>query len=147
MTIVESMKKRVIESMKNKDTITRDILRVAISDIDALANTSSQGGKPLSDGQIQKVISNIMKGNTETLQYASGDLKAKLERENEILENYIPKSASLDEIESKLNLFREQIVGAKNSGQAIGLSVKFLKEQGVTADGNDVRVIVEKLRA
>lgn len=146
MTLVEDMKKRVIESMKSKDEVTRDVLRVAISDIDAAANTKEQGGKPLTDGQIQKIIANIIKGNTETLQYATGAMKEKLEKENQILEAYIPKTASVAEITEKLESLKPKILEAKSSGQATGIAVKYLKEQGLTADGNDVRAVVEQIR-
>jgi hypothetical protein len=37
-------------------------------------------------------------------------------------------------------------LAAKSSGQAVGVAMKYFKEQGAFVDGNDVKVVVEEMR-
>lgn len=150
MQIVEEMKKQVVIALKSKDEITKNILRFALSEIAALENQANQGGKPLTDGQIQKIIKKIIDGNTELLTHIKVDdieRLQKLGKENEILEEYLPKMLSIDVIDEKLTPYVAQILESKSVGQATGIAMKFFKEWGDSVDGNDVKSVVEKLRS
>lgn len=150
MQIVSQMKSRVVEAMKSKDEITKNILRFALSEIAALENQASQGGKSLTDGQIQKIIKKIIDGNAELLTHIKVDdvdRLQKLGKENEILEEYLPKMLSVDVIDQKLTPYVSQILESKNVGQATGIAMKLFKEWGDSVDGNDVKSVVEKLRS
>lgn len=183
MSFVDGVKESVKESMKSGDVVKRDILRVLLSDIGAQENTAAQGGKPLTMGQIQKVIAKLIAGNTETLNtrltptseeidavlmgatsmggaQMGGDglvlgklamslddpRRAKLEKENQILESLLPKSLTEEEIAVRLESLKTTIKEAKSVGQATGLAMKVFKDAGDTVDGNVVKTVVEKFR-
>lgn len=70
MALLQTIKQQVIEAMKAKDTIAKDVLRVAQGDIE-LAQTRT--GKDLSDDEAQKIVRKLIKSNQETLEASPDD--------------------------------------------------------------------------
>lgn len=145
MQLLAQIKKQVIEAMKARDTVAKDVLRVAQGDIE-LAETRS--GKALSEADQEKIVRKLIKSNQETLGVVKDDeTKQKLEREFEILDALLPKMLSVAEIIAALGPVEEGIKAAGNDGQATGVAMKHLKPQGLAVDGKDVSEAVRQLRS
>mgnify|MGYP001304160731 CR=1 FL=1 len=78
--LVDDIKKRIPQAMKDKKVVERDILRVALSEIQ---NHENRSGKPPTEEEASKIIRKVIKSNEETLLVAtSEETKAKLLEEN-----------------------------------------------------------------
>ncbi len=142
--LVDDLKKRVTEAMKSGDTVARDVLRLALGEIQT---AEARKGDALSDADAQAAVRKLIKSNQETLGLTTdGAAKAALEREIEVLESLLPAKLSLDAIVELLAPVREAIVSAKSDGQATGVAMKHLKPSGVAVDGGDVGAAVKAMR-
>jgi len=148
MTLVQEIKNQVVAAMKSKDDIARNLLRCVLGEVSTLEGSANQAGKPVSDEQVCKIIRKVQAGNLETLQHVGSmeNVKANLERENQILESFLPKLLTADEIKAKLSAVTDQIKASKGVGQAVGIAMKLFKESGDAVDGNEVKKAVEELR-
>ena len=98
MSLLDTIKKQVIEAMKAKDTLTRDVLRVLQGDIEM---HHTRTGEHMTDDQAQKVVRKLVKSNQETLAVKpDADAAEKLNKEIAILEALLPRTLSVDEIAS-----------------------------------------------
>lgn len=155
MNLYEAIRSQLTTSIKEKNEIKKSILRVVLGD---LSTSKSRSGKKASEDDIKRVIKKLIEGNLETLQYAKGnnpELADKLVAENVILNSFLPKTLSRDEIKDKLEALRPMsstmvlfnIFNAKSDGQATGVAIKYFKEQGLDVDGTDVATVVKEMRA
>lgn len=143
--LAADIKKRMIEAMKAKRDLERDILRVALGEIQNAENR----GQVVTDDEAAKIIRKLIKSNSETLASAGerAELKTKLEEENKILESLLPQQWSIDRIVQELAGLADQIKAAKSEGQATGVAMKHLKSQGAPVEGKDVGEAVKKIRS
>lgn len=145
MALLPQIKKQVLEAMKAKDTVAKDVLRVAQGDIE-LAETRQ--GKALSEAEEEKIVRKLIKSNQETIEHTQDHEKVeKLNREIEILEALLPKMLSVGEIVTALGPVEADIKAAGNDGQATGVAMKHLKSQGLAVDGKDVSSAVRQVRS
>lgn len=145
MALLQTIKQQVIEAMKAKDTIAKDVLRVAQGDIE-LAQTRT--GKDLSDDEAQKIVRKLIKSNQETLEASPDDATVeKLNKEIAILEALLPRTLGVDEIVAALASVESDIKAAGNDGQATGVAMKHLKPQGLVVEGKDVSAAVKQIRS
>lgn len=145
MQLLAEIRKQVIAAMKAKDTVAKDVLRVAQGDIE-LAETRQ--GKALTEDQQQQILRKLIKSNQETLAAVTDpDQKAKLELEIVLLDKLLPKTLTVDEIVAALEPVKSDIAAAGNDGQATGVAMKHLKPQGLTVDGKDVAAAVKAIRS
>jgi len=143
--LLDDLKKRIIDAMKAKRVVEREILRVAASEIQAAQNRSTE---PLTDDDGEKIIRKLIKSNQESLAATDrAELKAKLGEENTILEGLLPKRWDLERIVAELAPIAEQIKAAKSDGQATGVAMKHLKAAEAPVDGKDVAAAVSRLRS
>ena len=143
MPLVDEIKKRVLSAMKAKNTVEKEVLRVALGEIQVVEARSGS----VTDEQAQAIVRKLVKSNQETLELsASEDQKATLKEEIAVLESLLPKSLSADEIASQLAPVAAAIQGAGNAGQATGIAMKHLKAAGLQVGGKDVASAVELLR-
>ena len=146
--IVDDLKKRIATAMKSGDTVARDVLRVALGEIQT---AEARKNAALSDEDAAAAIRKVIKSNEETIALTGGDPSeeraATLRRENEVLAALLPKQLSVDEIAAALAAEHEAIKGAKSDGQATGIAMKHLKASGVAAAGNEVAAAVKKIRS
>lgn len=138
------LKSDLKDAMKSGDSVKKDILRVVISEVNSLEMTPQYANKSLPDEQVYKIINKLVQSNTETLKHSNPERTVILTRENEILNSYLPKQLSQTEIQEIL-VGLNDLKLAKNVGQATGLAMKYLKEQGCFVDGNDVKTVVSNL--
>lgn len=150
--IIDKLKNEIKNAMKAKDNVRRDILRLLVSDTEAMAVRQK---KEATDDLTINTAKKIIAGIDETLKVSKdADRSKKLEEEKKILEEYMPKMWSLHEIESfiywqsnkKGNDLFERITKAPNDGAAMGIAMKALKKGSANVDGKDVKKIVSQIR-
>jgi len=134
------MKERLLAARVAKDETARGILQVAIGDIQL-----QEGRGKTADPVI--IIKKIIKSNTETAGFAKGEPLQKLLRENEILSEFLPKTATQEHILNVLSGISDSIQNAKSEGQAIGMAFKFLKDINLPVENSDVAEVVKKFRS
>jgi uncharacterized protein YqeY len=141
----DEMKRRMLEAMKAKRAVEKDILRVALGEVQTL---ESRGGDDISDEQVGKILRKLIKSNEESLA-ASADAakRATLEEENAILGSLLPRTLTPDEIVAALEPVQDAVLAAGNDGQATGVAMKHLKGQGAIVEGKDVSAAVRSMRA
>lgn len=145
MSLLQTIKNQVIQAMKAKDTLTRDVLRVLQGDIEM---HHTRTGEHMTDDEAQKVVRKLIKSNQETLAVKPDDAAAeKLNREIAILEALLPRTLSVEEIVAALAPVQADIKAAGNDGQATGVAMKHLKPQGLAVEGKDVSAAVMQIRS
>jgi len=143
--LIEQIRARAKEAMKSRDTVAREILRVALGEVQTEEARREQG---LDDAAVEKILRKLMKSNTETMQATDDEeRRATLERENAVLELLLPKTLSEDEIVAALAPIAEEIKAAKADGPATGMAMKHLKSQDAAVDGKTVAAAVRRLRS
>jgi uncharacterized protein YqeY len=142
--LIEELKKQVTLAMKAGDATARDVLRLALGEIQT---AEARKNATLSDEDAAAAIRKLIKSNEETLGLAgTGERADVLRREIEVLSALLPKQLSVDDIVAALASEHTAIKEAKNDGQATGLAMKFLKSSGKPVSGNDVGAAVKKIR-
>jgi uncharacterized protein YqeY len=138
--LAEEIKRRMFAAMKAKDTVEKEILRVALGEITAR-------GEDATDDAVAVVLKKLVKSNEESLAAATDvEQRQVLEREIGILKALLPQGMSLDQIVEALGPVHAAIRAAQADGPATGIAMKHLKTQTVTADGKDVAAAVRQIR-
>lgn len=152
---LNGLKVRLLKARKERDDETMKILQVAISDIEAAV---ARGKRPIEVKDCHSILRKIIQSNQETMeciekmQNEGGKTSCdaeKLLRENEILESFLPKLLSKEEIEEFLEEVDPKyarILKAANDGQAIGLAMRAINAANKAVNGNDVKAIIEEVR-
>ena len=143
----EQINKDLTESMKAKDTFRTSVLRMLKS---AIIYEKTNGEKhDLTDEDILSIIKKQVKmrksSMEEYISYNRQDLADSLEKEIELLNTYLPKELSEDEIN---NIIDETIKEINPDGmKGMGLVIKAVKEKcGVSDDMTYVsKTVKEKL--
>ncbi|MEM9694916.1 MAG: GatB/YqeY domain-containing protein [Myxococcota bacterium] len=142
--LFDDLKARLKQAMKERDAVAREVLRVAVGDL----QTQEARGDTIDDQAVEKVLRKLVKSNGETIAAAEDDAqKATLRRENEVLEALLPQTLDVEGIIAALADEREAIVAAGNDGQATGVAMKALKRQGAAVQGKDVSIAVRQIRS
>jgi uncharacterized protein len=143
--LVDDIKKQITGAMKSGDTVARDVLRLALSEIQT---AEARKNAPVSDDDAISAVRKLIKSNEETLGLTTdGERAAVLRKEVEVLSALLPKQLSVDDIVAALASEHEAIRAAKNDGQATGIAMKHLKSTGAAVSGNDVGAAVKKIRS
>ncbi|HRG96009.1 MAG TPA: GatB/YqeY domain-containing protein [Polyangiaceae bacterium] len=144
----EEIARRIKLAMKSGDTVEKEVLRVALGDIQtAESRESGPIDAAASDAAALAVVRKLAKSITETLtQTSDAATRATLEAELAVLRSLLPATLSVDDLVAKLAPQREALVAAPNDGAATGLAMKALKAAGVDANGKDVTQAVKRLR-
>lgn len=143
--LADEIKKRVLAAMKAGNVLEKEILRVALGEIQTQEARASQ---PLGDEEATAIVRKLVKSNQETAA-ASQDAEQKsvLAQEIAILESLLPKTMGVDAIAAALAPVADAIRAAGNDGQATGVAMKHLKSTSANVQGKDVAEAVKKLRA
>ena len=145
MALLQTIKQQVIEAMKAKDSLKKEVLRVAQGDIEM---HHTRTGEHMSDEEAQKVIRKLIKSNQETIEHTTDPAAVeKLTKEIAILEELLPRTLGVDEIVAALGPVESDIKAAGNDGQATGVAMKHLKPQGLAVEGKDVSEAVKQIRS
>ena len=141
----ETINTRIRSAMKEGRTLEKEILRVALGEIQTVEHRTS---KDATDAEAEAIFRKLIKSNQETLA-STTDAGARTQLENEIaiLDTLLPKTLSVDEIVAALAGVADAIRAANNDGQATGVAMKTLKATGAAVQGTDVSAAVKKIRA
>lgn len=144
-TIVLQMKRRIREAMKAKNDLEKEILRVALGEIET---AGAREGGTQTDADAIAIIRKLVKANDETAA-ASADpaTKDQLAKENAILQTLLPQTLSPRAIADLLAEQAAAIKAAPNDGAATGVAMKALKAKNASVTGKDVAEAVKLLRA
>lgn len=148
MPLTQSIKADMISAMKAKDVLKLSVIRSAMT---AFTNQLVANGKKptdtLTDEEAVAVLKRLAKQRQDSAeQFTRGnrpELAEKEEQELIILKAYLPESASKEAIEK---VAKEKIATMGNDKAKIGQLVgAVMKEFKGTADGNDVKSVLETL--
>lgn len=143
--LIDEIKKRVMLAMKEKRDVEKEVLKVALGEIQT---AGARASRDLNDEEAAQIIRKLVKSVEETMGMTQDAAqKAQLQQELTVLASLLPKGLSVEEIVEKLAPARDAIKAAGNDGQATGVAMKHLKSLGVTAPGNDVAQAVKSIRA
>lgn len=150
MSIVDDIRVQLVTSMRAKDEIKKNILRIILGD---LSTSEVRSGKPSTDDDVRRVIKRLIEGNLETLKFCADRPEnfSKLTTENSILSSFLPKTLSKEDIKGHINfsstMIMSEVKGAKSDGQATGVLIKWLKQNNYGYfDGIVVAEVVKELR-
>lgn len=143
--LVEEIKRRVADAVKQGDTVARDVLRLALGEVqtaEARRNTT------LTDEDVAAALRKLIKSNEETLAaLAAGDARVSaLTREIEVLAALLPAQLSVSQIVEALAGQAAAVKAAGSDGQATGIAMKHLKAAGAAVSGGDVTAAVKLMR-
>ena len=145
MALVEDLKKRIATAVKDGDSVARDVLRLALGEIQT---AEARKNEKLSDEEATAALRKLVKSNEETLGLSGeGERANTLKKEIEVLSSLLPKQLSVDEIVAALASQVDAIKAAKADGQAVGVAMKHLKSTGASVTGNDVQAAVKQIRS
>lgn len=147
MALETQIQKDIMEAMKAKDTVRLNAVRSIKSAI-LLAKTAEGGSKDLQDADIIKLIQKLAKQRKEAAEQYSAAGRQEL-ADNElaeaaVLNTYLPKMLSEQELEEKLKEIIAQVGASKPSdmGKVMGTATKQLAG---LAEGKTISALVKKL--
>ena len=142
--LADDIKTRMFAAMKAKNTVEKEILRVALGEIQT---AEARGKGPMSDEAAGAILKKLVKSNQESLEASSdAEQKSVLAQEIEILKALLPQTLSVEQIVEALAPVADGIQSAKADGPATGIAMKHLKQSGALVDGKDVALAVKRLR-
>lgn len=144
--LIDEIKTRIKAALKSGNTTEKEILRVALGEIQT--EEARSGKKEADDTLAVAVIRKIVKANRETMEAATDpEQKRTLQEELVVLESLLPKTWDETKIIEALSPVLSAIKGANNDGQATGVAMKHLKSVGAPVDGKSVAEAIKKIRA
>lgn len=141
----DDMKAAMMAAMRAGQKVEKGILRVALGEIQTI---EARSGEASSDAEGEKILRKLIKSIGESRDAAADEAqKATLREEIAVLERFLPKTLSVEEIIAALAPVTDALLGAGNDGQATGMAMKHLKSTDAVIEGGDVSVAVRKMRA
>lgn len=142
MTLIDQVKDKLKCSIKSKDVNAKNILRILLGKIQMSGNED--------DNSVIVAAKKIIKENQEAILSRSTMPNQEIEISNlkqeiSIIESFLPKNLTRDEINSILITNINELMLAPNAGAAVGIAMKILKSYG-SVDGKMVSEISSKLR-
>ena len=137
--IKEKINADFIEAFKSKDSVKKNLLGVIRGEIQT--KEKAPGATQLTDAEVMAVISKSYKNITETLAQVGSN--AELEAEAKVLEAYLPKQLTIEEISSELEKIVVEVgaTSARDTGKIMGA---FNKKFAGQFNGKDVSACVGK---
>ena len=143
--LVDDMKKRMMAALKSGNAVEKEILRVALGEVQT-AEAAGRGGSD--DASVVAVVRKLIKSNEESLGHTTDEgQKRTLEQEIDVLKTLLPSTLSVAQIVEALAPVRDAVRAAGNDGQATGVAMKHLKAHGASVEGKDVSAAVKQVRA
>ena len=150
-TIGDQLGKDIITAMKAKESDKLTTLRMVKA---ALKSKEIDKREPLTDAEEQSILTTLLKQRRESVeQFTKGnrpELAAKEEVEIVLIEAYMPKAASENDIRAMVQAAIAKVTvetGAKPSPRETGTVMKAVQQQvaaaGIRADGKLVSEIVK----
>lgn len=146
MSLTDKINNDLKEAMKAKDTITLTALRAIKSQL-LLAATEKGGGESTEEAEI-KMLQKQVKQRKESAELYKSQGRADLAEaelaEASIIEKYLPKQLSEDELKPIVKAIIEKVgaSGPQDMGKVMGAASKELAGQ---ADGKTISAVVKQL--
>ncbi len=143
--LVDELKKKIAAAMKAGDAVARDVLRVALGEIQT---AEARKNAPLTADEVAQTLRKLVKSNEETLAaLPAGDARAEaIRHELAALGAVLPAQLTPEQIAEQLAPLRDAIKAAGNDGQATGIAMKHLKAAGAAVNGKDVGAAIKLIR-
>jgi len=144
MSLLETIRKDMIEASKKGDVDSTNILKLAIASI---KNEEIAKGDKLSDEEILKVLrkeeSKIKDSIAEFTKMGRKDLIERESRQLKVISSYLPNLMSREEIEKVVSkaVADTHAEGLKSMGAVMGI---VMKELSGKADGSVVKEVVQE---
>ena len=144
MSLLETIRKDMIEASKKGDVDSTNILKLAISSI---KNEEIAKGSKLSDEEILKVLrkeeSKIKDSIAEFTKMGREDLIERESKQLKVISSYLPNLMSREEIEKVVSkaVADTHAEGLKSMGAVMGI---VMKELNGKADGSVVKEVVQE---
>jgi uncharacterized protein YqeY len=132
--LIEQVRNDMHEAKKSKDLLKANLLSTLYSEM----FTQSKNGKPFTEDDSIKIIKKFIKNTDETLSFdIPEDARKKYTTEKQVLESYLPKQMSKEEIE-------KEVTQLMSEGKAMKDIMAYFKENhsGIY-DGKTVSDIVK----
>ena len=141
----DELKSGMLAAMKAGRAREKNILRLALGEIQT---AETRVPEALGHDEVERILRKLLKSIGESLAATQDEeQQAGLREEVAVLEGYLPKTLSAEEIAAALEPVRAQVLAAGNDGQATGVAMKHLKSSGAVVEGKDVSAAVRALRA
>ena len=147
MTLELQIQEDIKAAMKAKDTVAMNATRAVKGEI-LLFKTAEGGSKEVTDADILKMIQKLVKQRKEAAEQYTAAGRQEL-ADNElaeaaVMEKYLPKPLTQEEIEAKVKEIIVQVgaTSMKDMGKVMGLASKTLAGQ---ADGKTISAVVKAL--
>ncbi len=147
MDLFEQVSKGIIDAMKAKDAVRRDTLR-NVKKVFLEAKTAPGSNDELKDADALKILMKLAKQGRESAEIYQQQGRADLAEEEmaqvRVIEEYLPKQLSEEELEQKLKEIIAQVgaTSAKEMGKVMGVASKQLAG---LADGKAISAKVKQL--
>ncbi len=145
MSILETLKSDMKTAMREKDTVTRDTIRLIMS---AIKQIEVDERREVGEDELIKIIQKAVKQREDAIGFAKegnrDDLVEANEKEIAILQKYLPKQLSDEELESAVKEIVAEVgaTSMKEMGKVMGVASKKLAG---TADGKRINQVVKTL--
>jgi len=149
MALFEQISKDIIAAMKAKDKTRLEALR-NIKKYFIEAKTAPGAADDLSDEQALKILAKLSKQGRDAAALYHGqnrpDLAAEEEAQAAIIEEYLPRPLTAEELEAELRriIAETGATSPKDMGKVMGTATKQLAEK---ADGKTISALVRQLLA
>ncbi|RLB53851.1 MAG: hypothetical protein DRI90_20785 [Deltaproteobacteria bacterium] len=141
----DEIKARMMAAMKAKKVVEKEVLSVALGEIQT---EQARSGEAMKDDGVEKILRKLVKSNRETIAVTEDEARATtLTEEVAILEALLPQTLDESQIIAALAPVAEDIKAAAADGPATGVAMKHLKSEGAAVDGKTVALAVKKMRA
>ena len=132
MTIVQTMRAKLKESMKARDAIRTNFLRYWIAQL-----TLGTGEEVADADAIKKMRGVLKEAKTGQTSFTADDIT--------LLQEWVPANLGVDQIAATLEAVRAQIKAAPKDGMAMGIAMKALS--GAPVESEDVKAAVAAIRS
>lgn len=145
MSLIEQIRRDMFNSSKEGNVSASQILKMALASI---KNEEIRKGETLEDAEVEKILRTEVKKIKDSIeQYEKmgrEDLKEEEEKQLEVLEKYLPKLMSEDEVRRVVEAKASElgITSVSDMGRLMGAVMKDLNGK---ADGAIVRQIVQEI--
>jgi hypothetical protein len=145
LSLTEQIEKDIVAAMKAREAERLSTLRMVKT---AFKNKEIDKRAPLTDAEAQQILTTLIKQRRESVeQFTKGnrpELAAKEQAEIVLIESYLPKSASEEDIKKLVEeALAGQTLGPKDMGAAMKAVQAKIQASGLRADGKQVSEIVK----
>ena len=147
MTLEQTIQEAIKEAMKAKDKVAMNATRAIKGEI-LLFKTAEGGSRDVTDADVLKMIQKLIKQRKESAEQYTAAGRQEL-ADNElaeaaVLEKYLPKQLSVEEVRAKVQEIIAQVgaTSVRDMGKVMGAANKALAGQ---SDGRTISTVVKEL--